>query len=126
MGLSKRMMEAIQLLKQEEFYLWDTPTWSAWRAYNLPEQTIRTDTMKALENRGIVKVMWNTSGRGDRLAKLLYPDMIYEEDITASQYCISCVQSYQCNNTGRWYCRKTRQIVVGTDERATVNAMKCH
>ena len=47
--LSKRMEQAVELMKQEEFYLCELPNWSFWGAYNLPGQTIRTDTMKALE-----------------------------------------------------------------------------
>lgn len=54
--LSKRMIEAIDLLKKEEFYLWEFPEWSFWRAYGLPGSRIRTDTMKALERRGLVKI----------------------------------------------------------------------
>ncbi|CAK7079572.1 MAG: hypothetical protein ENTA_01532 [Enterocloster clostridioformis] len=54
--LSKRMEQAVELMKQEEFYLCELPNWSFWGAYNLPGQTIRTDTMKALEHRGLVKI----------------------------------------------------------------------
>lgn len=55
--LSKRMEQAVELMKQEEFYLCELPNWSFWGAYNLPGQTIRTDTMKALEHRGLVKIV---------------------------------------------------------------------
>ena len=47
------------------------------------------------------------------------------KNITKSEYCIECQCSYQNLNTLRWICRETRKIVVGTDGRATVNAMKC-
>lgn len=63
MKLSKRMEQAIELLKQEEFYLYELPTWSWWRAYGLPGKTIRTDTMKALERRGIVKIDIDPGGK---------------------------------------------------------------
>lgn len=56
MKLSKRMEEAIEFMEKEEFYLFEFSNWSFWRAYNLPGQTIRTDTMKALERRGLVKI----------------------------------------------------------------------
>lgn len=72
MKLSKRMEEALKLLKKEEFYLCEFPTWSFWRAYNLPGQTIRTDTMKALERRGLVKIDWAIGERhGNYVAKLI-------------------------------------------------------
>lgn len=70
--LSKCMIKAIELLKQEEFYLCELPTWSFWRAYNLPGQTIRTDTMKALERRRIVKIEFAVGeNRSDYMAKLI-------------------------------------------------------
>lgn len=47
------------------------------------------------------------------------------ERMTKSEYCIRCPQSYQNSNTYRWRCRRNGKIVVGTDGRATVNAMKC-
>ena len=69
--LSKRMIEAIELLEQEEFYLCEFQTWSFWRAYNLKGKTIRTDTMKALERRGIVKIEFAVGEkRSDYMAKL--------------------------------------------------------
>ena len=70
MKLSKRMQEAIKLLEQEEFYLFELSTWSMWKAYNLPDKTIRTDTMKALENRGIVKITQDISGRSSKVAEI--------------------------------------------------------
>ena len=72
MKLSKRMEQAVELLKQEEFYLYELPTWSFWRAYNLPGQTIRTDTMKALERRGLVKIELAVGERrSNYMAKLI-------------------------------------------------------
>lgn len=71
MKLSKRMEQAIELLKKEEFYLLELPNWSMWRSYNLPGQTIRTDTMKALEKRGIVKIELCSGGPYSYLAKLI-------------------------------------------------------
>lgn len=47
------------------------------------------------------------------------------KNITKSEYCIDCQYSYQNLNTLRWICGETGKIVVGTDGRATVNAMKC-
>lgn len=47
------------------------------------------------------------------------------KNVTKSEYCIECPDSYQNTNTYRWICRRTGEIVVGTDGRATVNAMKC-
>lgn len=120
MALSKRMKEAIELLKKEEFYLHELPNWSAWRSYNLNKH-IRTDTMKALERRGIVKISTCSEKRFFKVATLLFPD--YEE-ISASEYCIRCKESYY-NRQERYICRKTGLIVVGIDGRATVNAMKC-
>lgn len=60
MNLSKRMQEAVKLLKEEEFFLVELTDWNFWAAYNLPEHHIRTDTMKALERRGIVKIEHDT------------------------------------------------------------------
>ena len=60
------------------------PTWSFWKAYNLPGKDIRTDTMKALEKRDDVKIEVNTGKESvNRVAKLVIPD--YEE-ITSSDY----------------------------------------
>lgn len=74
MKLSKRMEQAVELMKKEEFYLYELPDWSFWRAYNLPGQTIRTDTMKALERRGMVKIELAVGERrSDYLAKLIKP-----------------------------------------------------
>lgn len=57
MILSDKMIEAIELLKQEEFYLCDTAKNSFWISYNRPKH-IRTDTMDALEKRGIVLISY--------------------------------------------------------------------
>lgn len=122
MALSKRMKEAIELLKIEEFYLCEFPTWSFWKTYNLPGKHIRTDTMKALEKRGVVKIEVNTGKESaNKVAKLVIPD--YEE-ITSSDYCIRCERSY-LDSVGRYICRKTNKIVVSIDGRATINAIKC-
>lgn len=121
MGLSKCMCEAIGLLKKEAFYLWETPAGSAWRAYNLPE-TIKTNTMKALERRGVVKIEIESGRSISKVAKLIMAEF---EELSASDYCIRCPQSYQ-NRNCQYRCRKTGKIVVGMDGRATVNAMKCH
>lgn len=69
MALSKKMKEAIELLKKEEFYLCENKC-SVWKAYNL-SQTIHTQTMKALEKRGIIKIEWAISGNADKMAKLI-------------------------------------------------------
>lgn len=122
MALSKRMLEAISLLSKEEFYLREFPQWSFWAAYNLPGERIRTDTMEALERRGIIEIKWNTGKGAAKVAKLINP---HYEELTASEYCIRCTKSYQKHNY-RWICRTTGKIVVGMDGRATVNAMKCH
>lgn len=123
MSLSKRMKEAISLLEKEEFYLCEFSNWNLWRAYNLPGQTIRTDTMKALEKRGIVEIQYSTSRDSNYIARLIFSD--YEE-ISAGDYCIRCDESYQNNNTLRWICRRTGKIVVDISGRSTVNAMKCN
>ena len=119
MALSKKMEEAIELLKKEEFYLCDNGC-SVWKAYNL-SQTIHTRTMEALERRGVVKIEPALTNHADKTATLLYPD--YEE-LSASEYCLRCADSYE-SSCGRYLCRKTGQIVVGTDGKATINAMKC-
>jgi|GEM_PF-3048239 len=122
MALSKRMQEAIVLLEKEEFYLREFPEWSFWAAYNMPGERIRTDTMKALERRGVVEIKWNTGRDANKVAKLINP---HYEELTASEYCIKCREAYQKSNC-RWICRVTGKIVVGMDGRATTNAMKCH
>lgn len=48
------------------------------------------------------------------------------ENITKAQYCINCQHSYQNLNTYRWHCRRNGRIVVSTDGRGTINAMKCN
>lgn len=123
MGLSKRMKDAISLLEKEEFYLCELPNWSLWRAYNLPGQTIRTDTMKALEKRGIVEIKWSANKESNTMARLILPS--YDE-LSAGEYCIRCDKSYQNNNTLRYICRKTGKIVVDINGRSTVNAMNCN
>lgn len=115
------MRDAVKLLKKEEFYLWETPAGACWKAYNLPE-TIKTNTMQALERRGVVKIELESGRNISRVAKLILAE--YEE-LSASDYCIRCPQSYY-NPNGRYRCRKIGEIVVGMDGRATVNAMKCH
>lgn len=47
------------------------------------------------------------------------------KNITKSEYCTACPDSYQNIYTCRWTCTRTGKIVVGTDGRATINAMKC-
>lgn len=119
MALSEKMKEAIELLKKEEFYLCENKC-SVWKAYNL-SQTIHTRTMKALEERGVVKIELAMVSNADKVAKLINPN--YEE-LSASEYCFQCYNSYEIS-LGRYRCRKTDEIVIGTDGRATVNAMKC-
>lgn len=119
MALSKRMKEAIELLKKEEFYLCNNGC-SVWKAYNL-SQTIHTKTMKALEKRGVVKIELSMSRNADYVAKLIDPD--YEE-LTLSEYCFRCPDSLAIRR-GRYVCRRTHRIVIGTDGRGTVNASKC-
>ena len=119
MALSEKMKEAIDLLKKEEFYLCDRGC-SVWKAYNL-SQTIHTKTMKALEERGVVKIELAMINNADKVAKLVYPD--YEE-LSASEYCLRCNDSYE-SDLGRYRCRRTGEIVIGIDGKATVNAMKC-
>jgi len=60
--LSNRMKEAIELLKQEEFYLWESQYWNRWKAYGT-NKFIRTDTMNALKRRGIVEITYCGGGR---------------------------------------------------------------
>ena len=120
MYLTEKMKEAIEFLKKEEFYLCENKC-SVWKSYNL-SKTIHTKTMNALEERGVVKIEYALTGNSDRMAKLINPE--YEE-LTASEYCIRCISSLQ-SGLGRYRCRETGKIVIGTDGRATVNAMKCH
>lgn len=77
--------------------------------------------MKALQKRGIVKIS-PCSGRYHMVAELVNPD--YEE-LSASEYCLRCSDSYE-SSLGRYRCRRTGEIVIGLDGRATVNAMKCN
>lgn len=119
MALSKKMKEAIELLKQGEFYLCDRGC-SVWKSYGF-SQTIHTKTMKALEERGVVKIELSINKNADKMAELINPD--YEE-MSASEYCLRCSDSCE-SSLGRYRCRRTGKIVIGTDGRATVNAMKC-
>lgn len=119
MALSEKMKEAIELLKKEEFYLCENKC-SVWKAYNL-SQTIHTRTMKALEERGVVKIELAMVNNADRVAKLINP---YYEELSASEYCLRCNDSYE-SNLGRYKCRRTGEIVIGIDGRATTNSMKC-
>lgn len=118
--MTDKMKEAIELLKKEEFYLRKTGRRSVWLSYNL-DKPIHTKTMKALEERGVVKIELTVVNNADMVAKLIDPD--YEE-LTASEYCLRCADSYE-SSLGRYKCRRTGNIVVSTDGRATVNAMKC-
>lgn len=121
MGLSKCMQEAVKLLQKGEFYLWETRAGSAWRADSLPE-TIKTNTMKALERRGVVKIEIESGRSISKVAKLIMAEF---EELSASDDCIRCPQSYQ-NRNFQYRCRKIGKVVVGMDGRATVKAMKCH
>lgn len=114
------MKEAIELLKKEEFYLRKIDRQSVWLSYNL-NKPIHTRTMKALEERGVVKIELALINNADRVAKLIAPN--YEE-LTTSEYCLRCTNSYE-SSLGRYRCRKTGKVVISTDGRATVNAMKC-
>ena len=69
LNLSTKMQEAIKLLEQEEFYLYDYNKHSVWKAYGT-SKTIHTRTMKALEKRGIVNVQYAISGDADKMAVL--------------------------------------------------------
>lgn len=118
--MTDKMKEAIELLKKEEFYLRKTDKRSVWLSYNL-DKSIHTKTMKALEERGVVKIGLTVVNNDDMVAKLIDPD--YEE-LTASEYCLRCTNSYK-SHLGRYRCRRTGKIVISTDGRATVNAIKC-
>lgn len=117
--LSEKMKQAIDLLKKEEFYLCENKC-SVWKAYNLP-QTIHTKTMEALVRRGVVIIQSSLTGNVDKMAKLVNPD--YEE-LTASEYCLQCINCRK-SSMGRYRCDRTGNLVIGTDGRATVNAMQC-
>lgn len=119
LALSEKMKQAIELLKKEEFYLCENKC-SVWKAYNLP-QTIHTKTIEALVRRGVVTVQLSLTGNVNKMAKLINPD--YEE-LTASEYCLRCINSSK-SRMGRYRCSRTGKLVIGTDGRATVNAMKC-
>ena len=62
------MKEAIELLKQEEFYLCEKKC-SVWKAYGV-EETIHTKTMKVLQKRGIVEIKIPISGNAFKMAVL--------------------------------------------------------
>lgn len=119
MALSEKMKQAIELLKREEFYLCKNKC-SVWKAYNL-SQTIHTRTMEALVRRGVVKIQSSLTGNVDKMAKLIKPD--YEE-LTASEYCLQCIDCRK-SSMGRYRCDRSDNLVIATDGRATVNAMKC-
>ena len=118
--MTDKMKEAIELLKKEEFYLRKTDRQSVWLSYNL-NKPIHTKTMKALEERGVVKIELAFSVVGTDFRHLIDPD--YEE-LTASEYCLRCADSYE-SSLGRYKCRRTGKIVISTDGRATINAIKC-
>lgn len=119
MALSEKMKQAIELLKKEEFYLCENKCF-VWKAYNLP-QTIHTRTMEALVRRGVVTIQSSLTGNVDKVAKLINPD--YEE-LTKSEYCLQCIDSCE-SSMGRYKCSRTGNLVIGTDGRATINAMQC-
>lgn len=74
-----------------------------------------------MEERGVVKIEYASAGSTDKMAKLINPE--YEE-LTVSEYCLRCISLIQ-SSLGRYKCGRTGKIVIGTDGRATVNAMKC-
>lgn len=113
------MKQAIDLLKKEEFYLCENKR-SVWKAYNLP-QTIHTKTMEALVRRGVVMIQPSLTGNVEKMAKLVNPD--YEE-LTVSEYCLRCIDCRK-SSMGRYRCNRTGNLVISTDGKATVNAMKC-
>ena len=119
LALSEKMKQAIELLKKEEFYLCENKC-SVWKAYNL-SQTIHTRTMEALVKRGVVIIQSSLTGNVDKMAKLINPD--YEE-LTASEYCLQCIDCRK-SSMGRYRCDRTGNLVIGTDGRATINAMQC-
>lgn len=56
--LSKKMIEAIRNMKSYgDYELWELLNWNTWQPINrqLGTSSIRTDTMKALIDRGFVK-----------------------------------------------------------------------
>lgn len=67
--LSKAQTEALRLLIQEEFYLQELNQWNFWKAYNSYE-SIRTDTMKALEVRKLVNIQHKPCNEGSAMAKI--------------------------------------------------------
>lgn len=91
-----------------------------WKAYNL-SQTIHTKTIEALVRRGVVIIQSSLIGNVDKMVKLVNPD--YEE-LTASEYCLQCIDCRK-SSMGRYRCDRTGNLVIGTDGRATINAMQC-
>lgn len=67
--MTDKMKEAINLLQKEEFYLCKTNGKSVWLSYNLGI-SIHTKTMKALENRGIVKTTLSINKNAESMAIL--------------------------------------------------------
>ena len=67
--MTDKMKEAINLLQKEEFYLCKTNGKSVWLSYNLGV-SIHTKTMKALENRGIVKTTLSINKNAESMAIL--------------------------------------------------------
>jgi hypothetical protein len=59
--LSKKMITAIKdMANNGEYEMWELPYWNLWQSVtNHGVLNIRTDTMKALENRGLVKSTYN-------------------------------------------------------------------
>lgn len=56
MGLTKKMLEAIELLEKDNFYSYKPTKWSPWESGSFPRKRIGVSTMKSLEERGIVKI----------------------------------------------------------------------
>lgn len=70
MVLSKNMVDAIEMLKQEEFYLFESARSTYWSSYNLPKH-IRTSTMAALNRRGMVMISYCSDKNSNFVAKLV-------------------------------------------------------
>lgn len=71
--------------------------------------------------REVVSVKQSLFGNVDKMAKLINQD--YEE-LTAGEYCLRYINSYEVG-MGKYRCRKTGNLVIGIDGRATVNAIRC-
>ena len=68
--LSIRQKEALELLKKEEYYLWEiSDIWNTWKAYN-SYKYIKTTTMKSLAKRGFVNIEYGQFHRGKAVAKI--------------------------------------------------------